>query len=174
MAIVAKLPIEVINAHGKCLTTFADGTWKTANQNSLSMILCILYIHVALHVELDNVYTMTTTKLSPWPGLYLTKCHPQASYTSRISCQEGPTRHAYAWQIRPFWQDTLDMCLVLVRYQKMTARNRERTVIHWMIKAAILQRFDDRSPCGNPFCNLLSRFLVDPRLLLCSILIELS
>ena len=28
---------------------------------------------------------------------------------SRISCQKGPTRHAYAWQIGPFWQDTLDV-----------------------------------------------------------------
>ena len=27
-----------------------------------------------------------------------------------VSCQKGPTRHAYAWQIGPFWQDTLDMC----------------------------------------------------------------
>ena len=25
-----------------------------------------------------------------------------ASYTSRVSCQKGPTRHAYAWQIGPF------------------------------------------------------------------------
>ena len=22
---------------------------------------------------------------------------------------EGPTRHAYAWQIGPFWQDTIDL-----------------------------------------------------------------
>ena len=29
---------------------------------------------------------------------------------SRVSCQKGPTRHAYAWQIGPFWQDTFDMC----------------------------------------------------------------
>ena len=28
---------------------------------------------------------------------------------SRVSCQKGPTHHAYAWQIGPFWQDTLDM-----------------------------------------------------------------
>ena len=28
---------------------------------------------------------------------------------SRVSCQKGPTRHAYAWQIGPFWQNTLDM-----------------------------------------------------------------
>ena len=29
--------------------------------------------------------------------------------TSRVSCQKGPTRHAYAWQIGPFWQDTLEL-----------------------------------------------------------------
>ena len=28
---------------------------------------------------------------------------------SRVSCQKGPTRHAYAWQTGPFWQDTLDI-----------------------------------------------------------------
>ena len=26
-----------------------------------------------------------------------------------VSCQKGPTRHAYAWQIGPFWQDTFEM-----------------------------------------------------------------
>ena len=30
---------------------------------------------------------------------------------SRVSCQKGPTRHAYAWQIGPFWQNTFDMVL---------------------------------------------------------------
>ena len=30
-------------------------------------------------------------------------------HISRVSCQKGPTHHAYAWQIGPFWQDTLDM-----------------------------------------------------------------
>ena len=29
--------------------------------------------------------------------------------TSMVSCQKGPTHHAYAWQIGPFWQDTLDL-----------------------------------------------------------------
>ena len=28
-------------------------------------------------------------------------------WKSRVSCQNGPTSHAYAWQIGPFWQDTL-------------------------------------------------------------------
>ena len=31
------------------------------------------------------------------------------AYVSMVSCQKGPTRHAYAWQIGPFWQDTLDI-----------------------------------------------------------------
>ena len=28
---------------------------------------------------------------------------------SRVSWQKSPTSHAYAWQIMPFWQDTLDV-----------------------------------------------------------------
>ena len=32
---------------------------------------------------------------------------------SMVSCQKGPTRHAYAWQIGPFWQDTIDICTTL-------------------------------------------------------------
>ena len=35
-----------------------------------------------------------------------------ATYMSRVSCQKGPTRHAYAWQIAPCWQDTLDVCWI--------------------------------------------------------------
>ena len=35
-----------------------------------------------------------------------------------VSCQKGPTRHAYAWQIGPFWQDTLELFDVL-RIQHM-------------------------------------------------------
>ena len=30
-------------------------------------------------------------------------------HMSMVSCQKGPTRHAYAWQIGPFWQDTLEI-----------------------------------------------------------------
>ena len=31
-------------------------------------------------------------------------------HISIVSCLKGPTRHAYSWQIGPFWQDTLDLC----------------------------------------------------------------
>ena len=29
------------------------------------------------------------------------------THCSRVSCEKGPTRHAHAWQIGHFWQDTL-------------------------------------------------------------------
>ena len=32
-------------------------------------------------------------------------------HISRVSCQKGPTRHAYEWQIGPFSQGTLELWL---------------------------------------------------------------
>ena len=39
---------------------------------------------------------------------------------SMVSCQKGPTRDAYAWQIGPFWQDTLEMFHFIVYRFMMT------------------------------------------------------
>ena len=39
-------------------------------------------------------------------------CLRMADRTLLVSCQKGPTRYAYAWQIGPFWQDTLVVCIV--------------------------------------------------------------
>ena len=36
-------------------------------------------------------------------------CPGKCVLVSGVSCQKGPIRHAYAWQIGPFWQDTLGM-----------------------------------------------------------------
>ena len=37
-----------------------------------------------------------------------------------VSYQKGPTRHAHAWQIGPFWQDTLDISnIVTTNYNKI-------------------------------------------------------
>ena len=33
-----------------------------------------------------------------------------------LSCQKGPTCHAYAWQIGPFWQDTLYIWIVFEHF----------------------------------------------------------
>ena len=40
---------------------------------------------------------------------------------SMVSCQKGPTRHAYAWQIGPFWQDTLDVGVLGYMYTENIA-----------------------------------------------------
>ena len=34
---------------------------------------------------------------------------PDSCNNSRVSCQKGPTCHAYPWQVGPFWQDTLEL-----------------------------------------------------------------
>ena len=44
-------------------------------------------------------------------ALYLIHTSQIETHISRVSCQKGPTRHAYAWQIGPFWQDTLDIAV---------------------------------------------------------------
>ena len=38
----------------------------------------------------------------------------QSNSELKNTCQKGPTRHAYAWQIGPFWQDTLVVWTILV------------------------------------------------------------
>ena len=40
-----------------------------------------------------------------------------------VSCQKGLIRHAYAWQIGPFWQDTLDTCFLFIPTQHPSASN---------------------------------------------------
>ena len=37
--------------------------------------------------------------------------HKRYYHMARVSCQKCPTRHAYAWQIGSFSQDTLDECI---------------------------------------------------------------
>ena len=39
-----------------------------------------------------------------------------------VSCQKGPTRHAYAWQIGPFWQDTRDLLIQENAFLKIFAK----------------------------------------------------
>ena len=43
------------------------------------------------------------------------KSHKYREHMSMVSCYKGPTRHAYAWQIGPFWQDTLDVSCHMIR-----------------------------------------------------------
>ena len=70
---------------------------------------------------------------------------------SMVSCQKGPTRHAYAWQIGPFWQDTIDMCLKIL-YVKFHsnlpgAKQFSPDTVRFQ---AICPQHDDRWLCVDP------------------------
>ena len=56
------------------------------------------------------IFTLGLWKASGW-GLEIPKTNfvDCCTHISMVSCQKGPTCHAYAWQIGPFWQDTLDI-----------------------------------------------------------------
>ena len=58
-----------------------------------------------------------------------------------VSCQKGPTRHAYAWQIGPFWQDTIDMALGLCK----GLHDKAPTYIQEMITPSKSKRYPIRS-----------------------------
>ena len=38
------------------------------------------------------------------------------------SCQKGPSRHAYEWQVGPFWQDTLEMSHIVEMHPSTNTR----------------------------------------------------
>ena len=51
------------------------------------------------------------TTLHHWWSYGFVALESREKDNSMVSCQKGPTRHAYAWQIGPFWQDTLELCV---------------------------------------------------------------
>ena len=62
-----------------------------------------------------------------------------ANLISRVSCQKGPTRHAYAWQIGPFWQDMV----INIRFHFQFGRSLETTFgghIKWLQKRVLIYR----------------------------------
>ena len=63
-------------------------------------------------------------------------------HMSMVSCQKGPTRHAYAWQIGPFWQDTLDVCnsnvLCLQMLQRLAVWGHHHNFYCWIMQVEIL------------------------------------
>ena len=62
-------------------------------------------------------YLMCPTPYSHSPPHQPTNPHPHQPPpppSTYPCCQKGPTRHVYAWQIGTFWQDTLDVCDVII------------------------------------------------------------
>ena len=78
--------------------------WKPTQWYVLSFIcLACFYLPFLEDYEMFAHAMKTVHKESLGPRAY--------QHISRVSCQKGPTRNAYAWQIGPFWQDTLDLGL---------------------------------------------------------------
>ena len=77
------------------------------NQEKIPPFIVILLINKDMYIVI-NWATYTYKIWSRKPSL----CWAKPCHILRVSCQKGPTHHAYAWQIGPFWQDTLDLCLI--------------------------------------------------------------
>ena len=69
----------------------------------------ISYSSLTLPIRGPLHYSLSIPNLFPILIVSCQKGPTPHAYVSMVSCQKGPTRHAYAWQIGPFWQDTLDM-----------------------------------------------------------------
>ena len=104
-----RIPSGLWNQHQVCISCRIS-TYRYQTQicsqcdmfrHSLSNTL--LVCHICLHSSLNHI-------LRGGPALrgLVIKQH-----ISMVSCQKGPTRHAYAWQIGPFWQDNLDITIYL-------------------------------------------------------------
>ena len=97
---------------------------------------------------------------------HASNCCYNAETTSRVSCQKGATSHAYAWQIAPFWQDTLDMAMASQDSVTVTSHEYYGVLSHWQTQLEQLSeantndyegrrvkenwyQFHRRSPNGN-------------------------
>ena len=70
---------------------------------TVTSMSAVAHDHVALLVM--SGWEMCAKSQQIWQKIW------RAYLISMVSCQKGPTRHSYAWQIGPFWQDTLAICL---------------------------------------------------------------
>ena len=54
-------------------------------------------------------YTIDGVPIKPLKYIQLYRF--SSKYISMVSCQKGPARHAYAWQIGPFRQGTFNLTM---------------------------------------------------------------
>ena len=81
-----------------------------------------------------------------------TKCYN--IHMSMVSCQKGPTRHAYAWQIGPFWQDTLDIgCWKLLCHGKIPYCVSPLFGYYGLRSLFNISNIRSRMPCLGPFAD---------------------
>ena len=83
--------------------TVVHVTWKLITEDvALVWKLCLQYPHYVHNLFCSFLVYMHLTE-------YISHRIHIIIHISMVSCQKGPIRHAYAWQIEPFWQDILDM-----------------------------------------------------------------
>ena len=76
--------------------------------------------------------------------------------TSRVSCQKGTIRHAYAWQIGPSWQDTLDLSPYPCSNQSKHLRKYDTSVKSFLVGWYIAQLQIENGPwpkMKHIYCN---------------------
>ena len=101
--------------------------WKSGHKTeAYGLFLCLSIEHISLlglqkfgtcekrsWIVTENDYSFCHIQ---WVDYIHLSCgvNIHEPFISMVSCQKGPTSHAYAWQIGPFWQDTLDIaCIVM-------------------------------------------------------------
>ena len=80
------------------------------------MGLCefILPIYIVMIERKRDLYLIIIIKSEVWTICLGVGHETKVCAISRVSCQKGPTHHAYAWQIGPFWQETLNICFCVL------------------------------------------------------------
>ena len=142
---------------------FAVIGWRGQSNDSKVDMKNISYEFTRIHYIITTKQTMLI--------FYGTYC------ISMLSCQKGPTGHAYAWQIGPFWQNTLD-----IQFQQrphyyhgltkigtwisyyinsfiwdvITHNNFNGTLTNPPLHPIVLRGYIITSPCPNPDANLAS------------------
>ena len=65
-------------------------------------------------IHISPILPIPTYSISDYYSLY--SSFNSILKRSMVACQKGPTRHAYAWPIGPFWQDTLEIRIRLYKH----------------------------------------------------------
>ena len=85
--------------------TVVHVTWKLITEDVASVWkLCLQYPHYVHNLFCSFLVYMHLTE-------YISHRIHIIIHISMVSCQKGPIRHAYAWQIEPFWQGPYPPCL---------------------------------------------------------------
>ena len=88
------------------MTTYRGYQWRQSSHNETRGFHC----HNNRELFSFSIFLLhSSQRCMAWCNFSTLPSGLHSPYISRVSCQKVPTRHADAWQIGPFWQDTLDI-----------------------------------------------------------------